>query len=223
MKSPAPLSMGLPGWYGKLPSLGDFASRRLPDEFIHHWDEWLQLGLDQVRSSVHGHGRDVALHRFWVGPRVLSDASWAGVLVPSVDRVGRRFPLTIAAPLEAHPLSLATALAARSWYAAIEGVARRCVDEKLSLGQFERELADAAAVPLPAQDASRAAALAAELLSLPEDGADMSSAETDAGSVWWQGEAKERGQFLRVPALPLDEAFATLAAPPSATSAGAGR
>ena len=28
----------IPGWYGKIPSLGDFASRRLPQSFVAAWD-----------------------------------------------------------------------------------------------------------------------------------------------------------------------------------------
>ena len=32
-----------PGWFGKLPHLGDFASRRLPDTFVR--------GRDQVRNA----------------------------------------------------------------------------------------------------------------------------------------------------------------------------
>src|SRR5262249_35940975 len=36
------LGAAIPGWYGKLPSLGDFASRRLPVEFVKAWDSCLQ-------------------------------------------------------------------------------------------------------------------------------------------------------------------------------------
>src|SRR5690606_36950533 len=32
---------GGPGFYGKLPSRGDFVSRRLPADFIGQWDAWL--------------------------------------------------------------------------------------------------------------------------------------------------------------------------------------
>ena len=34
---------GVPGWFGKLPGLGDFASRRLPDTFVAAWDRWLPI------------------------------------------------------------------------------------------------------------------------------------------------------------------------------------
>jgi type VI secretion system protein ImpM len=44
---------GVPGWFGKLPSLGDFASRRLPDAFVSRWDRWLQGGLARAREDDH--------------------------------------------------------------------------------------------------------------------------------------------------------------------------
>jgi type VI secretion system protein ImpM len=228
MKSPLPLTIDVPGWYGKLPSLGDFASRRLPDEFIHTWDEWLELGFAQQQSSHRARGRKLALHRFWVAPHVLSEASWAGVLAPSVDRVGRRFPLTIAASLAPQPSPLAAALAAPAWYAAMEGVARRCVEEKLSVAQFECALAEeAAADSLRAADASDADDLAAELLrslALPSTDAGSGAADAVACSVWWRGDASERASFLCVPALPVDDAFdGLLAEVPSPTSASARR
>jgi type VI secretion system protein ImpM len=31
----------LPGFYGKLPTAGDFVTRRLPIDFVRVWDRWL--------------------------------------------------------------------------------------------------------------------------------------------------------------------------------------
>jgi type VI secretion system ImpM family protein len=42
---------GAAGWYGKLPSLGDFAMRRLPADLVEPWDAWLAAGLGQWRAS----------------------------------------------------------------------------------------------------------------------------------------------------------------------------
>ena len=44
------MAVVLPGWYGKLPALGDFASRRLPPEFVEPWDRWLAAGLAAWRE-----------------------------------------------------------------------------------------------------------------------------------------------------------------------------
>ena len=45
-------SSAVPGWYGKLPALGDFVSRRLPPEFVRTWDTWLQEGLGTTRAAL---------------------------------------------------------------------------------------------------------------------------------------------------------------------------
>ena len=42
----------VPGWYGKLPALGDFASRRLTPEWIAQWDAWLAEGLHLLREAA---------------------------------------------------------------------------------------------------------------------------------------------------------------------------
>jgi type VI secretion system protein ImpM len=100
----APAAVGLPaasppGWFGKLPFLGDFASRRLPDSFMRAWDEWLQPGLAASRQATGEHWLELYLTfpvwRFVVPAGLIGDACWIGVLLPSVDRVGRCFPLTV--------------------------------------------------------------------------------------------------------------------------------
>lgn len=88
------------GWYGKLPAAGDFLRRKLPDCFVESWDAWLREGMAAAQQEQ---GEDWAEHflRFpvWYFLRRLTTDDgnlWAGVLVPSVDRVGRLFPLTVA-------------------------------------------------------------------------------------------------------------------------------
>src|ERR1043165_7880768 len=40
------------GWYGKMPCLGDFASRRLTPDFITPWDAWLQRSIATSRQQL---------------------------------------------------------------------------------------------------------------------------------------------------------------------------
>lgn len=91
------------GWYGKLPTLGDFASRRLAPEFIDPWDRWLAAGLEAWRKADDewlAAFLAAPTWRFLLGPGLPHPASpgYAGVLMPSVDRVGRYFPLTLVRP-----------------------------------------------------------------------------------------------------------------------------
>jgi len=91
---------GRPGFFGKLPWLGDFVTRDLPVSFVTPWDGWLQAGMAATRDGL----GEAWVDRFLTAPiwRFLLPAgcagpAMAGVLMPSVDRVGRSFPLTIAA------------------------------------------------------------------------------------------------------------------------------
>lgn len=189
-----------PGWFGKLPGLGDFASRRLPDAFVRRWDRWLQRGMVAARAQLGERWLDVYLVapvlRFWVAPGIFGEPAWAGVLMPSVDRVGRHFPLTIARPLQ----PLAAALAARDWFAALDGAARRVLDVDFTVEQFEAELAALEAHPSPDIDAA-AEALAARL---------VARHELDTSSVWWCGDASEGCEFRRFDGLPPSAAFTSL-------------
>ena len=129
-----------PGWFGKLPNLGDFASRRLPASFIGPWDVWLQAGLAAARDELGARWLDVYLvapvRRFCVAPGIIDASAWTGILMPSVDRVGRHFPLTIAQP---------SARADASWYATIDAVARRVLDVSFSADDLEQALRGVAA------------------------------------------------------------------------------
>ncbi|HEX6708644.1 MAG TPA: type VI secretion system-associated protein TagF [Albitalea sp.] len=191
----------LPGWFGKVPALGDFASRRLPDAFVQRWDRWLQRGLSRVRSELGEAWLDAYLVapilRFWLGPGVLGASGWAGLLMPSVDRVGRHFPLTIAQPLD----PLAAALAAREWFHALDGAARKVLDVDFTVEDLERELA---AIAPPDECAGEAdERLAAQL---------HAGFERDAFSVWWRDEAGPCSTFQCFPTLPPAPAFVSLIA-----------
>lgn len=98
---PAP-GLGVPGWFGKLPGMGDFGQRRLPARFRAIWDEWLQAGLQALRAEREDwvmHYLHAPIWFFALGKDVMSPSPWIGVLMPSVDSVGRYFPLTLAVEL----------------------------------------------------------------------------------------------------------------------------
>jgi len=47
------------GFYGKLPSHGDFLRRRVSDAFVGVWDGWLQECLTASRTSLGDRWLDV--------------------------------------------------------------------------------------------------------------------------------------------------------------------
>lgn len=116
------------GWYGKIPGTGDFIVRRVPASFSEPWDRWLQGAIDGSKQRLGAQWRDSFLSmpawRFVLGPGVVGDDAWAGLMVPSVDAVGRYFPLTVACALPSLSLDVvATLLGAGRWFDEIEAVA----------------------------------------------------------------------------------------------------
>jgi type VI secretion system protein ImpM len=142
----------VPGFYGKLPSHGDFLQRGVNDEFVNHWDAWLQDGLARSRSELgEAAWLDVfltsPLWRFALGSGVVGGAVWAGILLPSVDRVGRYFPLTLVAELPPGVLPFELAVAGNGWFDWAETLARRTLEEELvDLNRLEAELRESEAL-----------------------------------------------------------------------------
>ncbi|HEY1392392.1 MAG TPA: type VI secretion system-associated protein TagF [Methylibium sp.] len=219
-----------PGWYGKLPNRGDFASRRLPDDFISGWDDWLQQGLACAREDL---GEEAWLARylvapvlrFWLAPGVLGAVAWTGLLMPSVDRVGRHFPLTVAVPAGLSAGSLAAVLAAADWFSALDGAARQVLDVEFTVEDFEARLAT---IAVPDFDAAGDAGspgpqqLASALLQpfMPRQqqaggpglpgGPEASPEVPQPCSLWWREGASDAAQFACYPALPPAASFAGL-------------
>ena len=137
-----------PGWHGKLPSLGDFASRRLSPEFLATWDGWLASGLQQLRERDPAGWLDAYLanptRRFLLMPGVLpgraGQQAWAGVLMPSVDRVGRYFPFTIAQPT-ALPASIQQMQSLWFWLGRLDELAADALHDDWTVDRLEAELA----------------------------------------------------------------------------------
>lgn len=87
-----------PGWFGKLPGSGDFVHRRLEAAFIVRWDAWLQHEMLVMRQRHPGWVESYLTAPVWcfvLAPGLLELRGAQGVLMPSVDRVGRYFPLTL--------------------------------------------------------------------------------------------------------------------------------
>lgn len=142
------------GFFGKVRSHGDFVTRRLPVSFTRSWDDWLQTGLQASREAL---GPDWLLTylnspiwRFALAPGACDAQAWAGVLMPSVDRVGRQFPLTLAARVAsasgAAPL-LGWMAQAGGWYDPLETLALSTLSDEFSLDAFDATLRLLAAPP----------------------------------------------------------------------------
>lgn len=91
------------GLYGKLPAKRDFIAITTPREFLSLWEPWLQGGISASRTVLGAGWQEAFLRapiwRFWLGGELCGGAV-LGAIMPSVDGVGRYFPLTIFARAE---------------------------------------------------------------------------------------------------------------------------
>ena len=89
------------GFFGKLPSAGDFVQRRLPAGFVDAWDRHFENAVAESRNALGHSWRDAydasPVWRFVLASGVCGESAWAGVMGPGADRVGRCFPMVIAA------------------------------------------------------------------------------------------------------------------------------
>lgn len=93
------MNLPLPGFFGKIPMTGDFIHRRINPVFLNRWDEWLKRNIAQSQYTLGDNWLDNYLTspmwRFMLAPGIIDKNSYAGVMIPSVDSVGRYFPLTL--------------------------------------------------------------------------------------------------------------------------------
>jgi type VI secretion system protein ImpM len=139
------MTTGLPpGFFGKVTSHGDFVSRRLPPSFIEKWDAWLQASLLASREKLGQSWLETYLTspiwRFALSADVVDSNAWAGILMPSVDRVGRHFPLTITASVEGGAATLNWLVTEKKWFDELEDLALSSLEIKFQLEPFDLAL-----------------------------------------------------------------------------------
>lgn len=130
------------GFYGKLPIVGDFVSRRLPNEFISPWDGWLQsaiavsreeLGDDWLKSYLTS-----PIWRFLLSPGLCGNQAVAGIMMPSVDRVGRYYPLTVAVLVEQSTQLPFLFTSGNTWFEQLEDAALSGLEGNLDVNAFDQ-------------------------------------------------------------------------------------
>jgi type VI secretion system protein ImpM len=92
--------------YGKHPAFGDFIGAGLSLPVQDRLETWLNAMLADLRAGW-ASAWDVSFDAapalfFWAGGRVTGDTALCGVMMPSRDKVGRRFPLLAGAVGNGH-------------------------------------------------------------------------------------------------------------------------
>jgi type VI secretion system protein ImpM len=132
------------GFYGKMACRGDFVSRGLPQSFIQPWDAWLTAGLLASQQDLGAQWLEAylvsPLWRFALARGVCGPDAVAGVLMPSIDRVGRYFPLTIAQCLPADQSVGAVVSGPDAWFEQAESLLLSTLDEGADFERFDSGL-----------------------------------------------------------------------------------
>lgn len=134
------------GAFGKMPGMGDFFRLNLPADFIEPWDAWIQQVLLSGRAAL-GEGWQEAymsapIWRFSLSAGQMGPRGILGIMMPSVDRVGRQFPLTLAMPLAPGIPALDAHFTNMETFAELEAVALDALENDLSREALEAELAE---------------------------------------------------------------------------------
>ncbi len=202
-----------PGWYGKLATLGDFAQRRLPPEWVRSCDDWLSQAMQGGRDELGERWLEVYLTapvlRFAWAPGVVDRQWWFGLLMPSCDSVGRYFPLLIAHPRQRPPEDRIALDHLELWYEHLAQAAMHTLNDAGGAADaLDAALRDAPPWPTPGRGPAAAAAWSDDHLQLGRSAtlsqwlhalaARELSARLAGCSVWWRVSETSTGDCVDI-------------------------
>src|SRR5690606_21837893 len=136
------------GVFGKLPARRDYVQHGVDPRLMRVLDPWLQGSLAESRRAL-GQGwldawLTAPIWRIWLGRRVAGVPA-LGAMMPSVDGVGRYFPLCVIGAFDDVPPPEEDGQ--DDWFNAVEGLMLAALAEG---GTYEALLAGLDALPPPA-------------------------------------------------------------------------
>jgi len=128
------------GIFGKLPLHGDFIYRNLPNDCMNSWDEWLQRYIGGSREELGNEWLDIYLTspiwRFAMSEGVLDGSAWMGMMVPSVDRVGRYFPISVLSEIPPQVNLFEYMMLQTDWFEQVEQRIINALDAQLDVDEL---------------------------------------------------------------------------------------
>jgi type VI secretion system protein ImpM len=211
------------GFFGKLPARGDFVTRRLTRDFTDPWDAWLQ---DAIAMSAQQLGADwldtyltAPIWRFLLSPDICGQGPMLGIMMPSVDRVGRYFPLTLAVTVADCAAPAKAMLTAGAWFDGVEQLALSALEDDADLDRIDHQ-AEAIAPPLADQPGVASYRTdRAVSVELGEGGVDAAAGAIDSVlgllasryTLWWtSGSERCKPALVFSESLPSVERFSAL-------------
>jgi type VI secretion system protein ImpM len=130
--------------FGKLGAKRDFIAVATPRRFLETWEPWVQACMSASRHQLGEEWQNAFLTapvwRFWLGADI-SGATVLGAIMPSVDGVGRYYPLTLLAVADpANSIPPPDLNAQDQWFAAAEDFLLATLDQARSFEEISAAL-----------------------------------------------------------------------------------
>jgi type VI secretion system protein ImpM len=156
------------GVFGKLPAKRDFVAFNAPRRFLDVWEPWLQAGVATSKQMLGAAWSDAynraPIWRFWLGAGFFGEAT-IGAFMPSVDGVGRSFPLCVFAGEDDKSLAPPELDPNDEWCQAAEAILLEALDPSATLEAIAERVAS-----MPAPALRRRISEVSGLRALPEGG-----------------------------------------------------
>ena len=128
------------GFFGKIQSHGDFISEGMDRDLIGALDGWVQAGMHACADVFASRWNSVFSAspplRFITERGIWGRNAYAGVLLPSRDRVGRKYPLVVLAQLTEFNQHPRTLYLDDTWFMAAEAVAETSMRSDFDMQRF---------------------------------------------------------------------------------------
>jgi type VI secretion system ImpM family protein len=221
------------GYFGKVPSVGDFVFRNVASGLREGFDDWLQHALEASRSQM----KDGWLNAFLTSPvwrlvldrQYESDPLTVGIMIPSVDKVGRYFPFCIFIQMDRMELDAAFIAECDLALDSLEDFILSVLEADFDLEYFDYQLAAVAKKLMSADGGGLAHILGVDqgkiLTSFfaPDKSAvlnsRLSALKTQGGSIWWTNGSDHRIADIHFyDAMPTPSTYAAFLRDPNAFS-----
>jgi type VI secretion system protein ImpM len=141
------------GLFGKLPAKRDFVAANAPRQFLEIWERWLQEGVATSKQILGAKWADAynraPIWRYWLGAGFCGEVT-IGVFMPSVDGVGRSFPLSLFVGEGENALPPPELDSNDAWFEAAESILLDALDPAATLEAVADRVAS---MPAPALQA----------------------------------------------------------------------
>lgn len=135
------------GYYGKTLHKGDFVRFNLPQSFVKVWDDWLQqvmIAGETQNQTWPSQYAQAPTYRFVLSGGIAGNTPWIGILKPSQDKVGRRFPFCLAMSLPENDLPCISVNTKSLWFDEAEVLLARVSASDYHFEDLQAELASMA-------------------------------------------------------------------------------